>query len=1053
MDQSEEQAFIDELLERALVAPDQLEECRKLVGHTRSLGVGGANLRDTLVSKGLLDAEQAEEVWRHSLGGGGPQVIAGYELMKKIGQGGMGIVYLARHVNSDRIVALKILATRLVRDKQYVERFIREARAAGQLNHIHIIRGLDVGRSEQGHYYFAMEYVEGETVRDILKRQGRIAPDIALRIVIQMAKALDHAWQAGIIHRDVKPDNIMIARDGTAKLADLGLARSSLDEAEAVAAGKALGTPDYVSPEQARGKQDLDTRSDIYSLGATLFHMVTGTVPYAGETPAEIVGKHVNAPVPSARAANAQVPEALSAAIAKMMAKDPAERYQMPAELLEDLELIAAGKPPEHVQLQAGARAARPPAAPRKAAARRSARAESTGSYLSLAIAGGVVLLVLAGLALFWPASPGKATKTDSGQEETPVDKHLQAAQAAFDQATSWDQAQPNEYKRNIDAFLKIDRIYFDTEFGPRARMQADRIKQRLDAAAKTELDARTRRADDLIAALKLGDAVKVFGDFPPNLIVGNWAAKLDSAGRQARDKAVSKFNSEMAEARNLQEAGKEADALSKYGALAACGLQPQNSEAAAAIERIKQASTAQRAEALAKAWDAIQQATPAWRKARQYAEAIEALDKLLADNPPDDLAIQAKALREEFDLLAGFLKDAEAGALALKGRDVLLKNAAYRIEDVREGKIIAKAGDAAAQIDIDTLPASELTMLVKALRKADKDVQLRLGVFLLADTAEDKTRNLATIRRELEAAQKLGANAEPYLARLGLDEGTESDKAATTLWTAAQTEKDPKTRRDLLEKLLDKYGQTPTTTQHRNEITRLLESVKEAVVEPEILSSLLKGKLTMGKAGSFRAEYTFAENDQLADWEFVKGVQIVDGELLIPAGTAFTTKTVFLPKSVECNIGLVAGDETQGATLHVVLIPVDTRGGDIKPLDPCWNMDIVYGTGRDQVSHLACTTHGLEWKRTATVKLRQRYPLRMDFGSQGIDISFNRRFITTAPCRISARGGYRIRFSGASDGHTWGIDNLAISGVVDEDWLAAAARQAKFAPEKPAPK
>jgi serine/threonine-protein kinase len=204
------------------------------------------------------------------------------------------------------------------------------------LNHPNVVAAIDVG--EAGTYkFFVMEYVEGPTVAQLLARGGAMAPDRAVGIVIQVARALDHALANGMVHRDVKPANIILTETGVPKLCDLGLAKEVEKEGSDTQQGETLGTPDYIAPEQARGDLTIDIRADIYSLGATLFHMVTGTVPFAGPTPAVVMALHLTEPVPDARSRNPSVPARLSAAIRKMMAKDPADRFQAPAEVIDAL--------------------------------------------------------------------------------------------------------------------------------------------------------------------------------------------------------------------------------------------------------------------------------------------------------------------------------------------------------------------------------------------------------------------------------------------------------------------------------------------------------------------------------------------------------------------------------------------------------------------------------------------------------------------------------------------------------------------------------------------
>lgn len=277
------------------------------------------------------------------------RVLGGFELLAKVGRGGMGTVYKARQLSMDRIVAVKILYPRLAQDRSFIERFKKEAQAAARLNHRHIVQGIDAGEAD-GYYYFAMEFVDGETVHQIITREGALEERLALSIVRDVARALSHAHRYGIVHRDVKPGNIMLTRGGVVKLCDLGLARHIEDiRSTGRRTGQAVGTPYYISPEQARGEIDTDIRSDIYSLGATLYRMVVGEVPFDAPTPAEILRKHIREPLPWPKTRNPRLSDHICYIIAKMMAKSPEERYQTPAEVVQDIERVLAGEPPSSV--------------------------------------------------------------------------------------------------------------------------------------------------------------------------------------------------------------------------------------------------------------------------------------------------------------------------------------------------------------------------------------------------------------------------------------------------------------------------------------------------------------------------------------------------------------------------------------------------------------------------------------------------------------------------------------------------------------------------------
>jgi len=298
-----------------------------------------------MLSKGVVRPEELDFVRASLLPEEYPTQVAGFELIEKIGEGSMGVVYKARQKSMDRVVALKILSPRLARNARYIARFQREARAAARLNHPNIVAGIDVGEY-QGYHYFAMELIEGRTVQEILDEKGFIPERRAIEIAAQITDALGHAWDRGLIHRDVKPGNIVITADGTAKITDLGLAKYTQDEEIALTdTGTTLGTAYYLSPEQARGEGAIDIRSDIYGLGSTLFHMLTGQPPYHG-TPVSVMTQHVNAAVPDPKSIKKDLSDSISDVLKMMMAKDVRDRYHTPDELAIDLRRMLDGKKP-----------------------------------------------------------------------------------------------------------------------------------------------------------------------------------------------------------------------------------------------------------------------------------------------------------------------------------------------------------------------------------------------------------------------------------------------------------------------------------------------------------------------------------------------------------------------------------------------------------------------------------------------------------------------------------------------------------------------------------
>jgi len=264
----------------------------------------------------------------HELGGR-------YEIIERIGGGGMALVYRAHDILLNRNVAVKILRQQFVHDEEFVRRFNREAQAAASLSHPNIVSVYDVGQQDDTHY-IVMEYVEGRNLNDIIKERAPLQPDEAVRIAVQICDALDHAHLNQIIHRDIKPHNILIGKNGRVKVTDFGIARA-VTSSTITQTGSVVGSVHYLSPEHAKGVVTGE-KSDLYSLGVVLYQMVTGRLPFLGESPISVALKHLQDGFEEPRQVNPLIPQSLENVILRAMRKNPAERYASAREMLNDLE-------------------------------------------------------------------------------------------------------------------------------------------------------------------------------------------------------------------------------------------------------------------------------------------------------------------------------------------------------------------------------------------------------------------------------------------------------------------------------------------------------------------------------------------------------------------------------------------------------------------------------------------------------------------------------------------------------------------------------------------
>ncbi|MEM8835711.1 MAG: serine/threonine-protein kinase [Planctomycetota bacterium] len=320
------------VVERALCTREEVARCQGIMDR----GVA-KSLAEVLIKEGFATRTQIDRLAPAIDAANAGDRIPGFRLIEKIGKGAAATVFKAEQRSLDRMVAVKVMPKKWSSDSFFIERFYAEGRAAAKLNHPNIVQAIDVGFAS-GFHFFVMEYVPGQTVYDLTMSTGTVEEEEALGIIASVADGLRHAHERGLVHRDVKPKNIIMAERGLPKLADLGLARHVEDhEAAAAEAGQAYGTPYYMSPEQTLGEKEIGPASDIYSLGATCYHMLTGRVPFDGTSAEEVFHKHREHDLTPPHRANPNVTEGVSEVVTKMMAKRAHERFTDCNELLGEL--------------------------------------------------------------------------------------------------------------------------------------------------------------------------------------------------------------------------------------------------------------------------------------------------------------------------------------------------------------------------------------------------------------------------------------------------------------------------------------------------------------------------------------------------------------------------------------------------------------------------------------------------------------------------------------------------------------------------------------------
>jgi serine/threonine-protein kinase len=427
------------------------------------------------------------------------ELIAGrYELEELVGSGGMSSVYRAHDRLLERTVALKILHEQFTRDDAYVERFRREARAVAQLAHPNIVTVIDRGEQD-GRQFIVFEYVDGMNLKELMTQEGPASPREAIELALQVARGLSFAHENGLVHRDVKPQNVLLDADGRAKVTDFGIAHA-VDVDGMTITGTIMGTSNYIAPEQARG-QAVDEQTDVYSLGCVLYELLTGEVPFEGDNFVAVAMRHVNEPAPSVRDVRPDVPPRLDRAIQQAMAKDHGERFDSMADFAAELEAC-------HAELDGneGATMVVPPRTITRPGRRqaRAARRRSIWPFVLLGVGLAAVIGGLAGAILLQDNGGGSGNGGGGSANHGPI--HLSAT-TGFDPFGS-----PPGEEHNDEAGNATDRdpaTYWTTESYNGAQLGKQGVGVLLSAGRK--VSPRTIRVttdtDGFTAVIRAGDS------------------------------------------------------------------------------------------------------------------------------------------------------------------------------------------------------------------------------------------------------------------------------------------------------------------------------------------------------------------------------------------------------------------------------------------------------------------------------------------------------------------------------------------------------------------
>ncbi len=557
--QQEDVLFGEICKKNGLIDPEQLEEAYHILDDRRAKG-SVRSLEQVLVENRLLERKLASKVrtmvsaaldksrrkekkkerrermlWSKAQltdRSGSARRIGGYELLDELGTGAMGAVFRARQLSLNKIVALKLLLPKFARDRVYAERFMREARAAARLNHPNIILPFDVG-CDDGYHWIAMEFVPGINAREKIDQDGPMEVKAAVRICVEVIKALGFAWKHSIIHRDVKPANIMLCDDGRVKLGDLGLARVDTG-GELTQVGKCIGTPFYMAPEQAIDNRKIDSRCDIYSLGASLYHMVTGTVPYMGNTAAAVLTKHITEPLPDPREHRSDLPEPVVRVIGKMMAKDPDERYATAEEVLDDFKRLLAKK-----SVSAPALTPTSPTRPSRTKRNRGkttrtvrrVRRESPTAPIAIGV---IAFLALALLAWAVMRPRREPVRPDPGPDRPPAvataEELAEEARERKAEARLRSARAQESPTRRIAELRMLAADFTGTAAAREAIEEAERLEAEVEASDRDGLRKLREEADELAEEGRLGLALSLLENSRGRFATGDARTELESA-------------------------------------------------------------------------------------------------------------------------------------------------------------------------------------------------------------------------------------------------------------------------------------------------------------------------------------------------------------------------------------------------------------------------------------------------------------------------------------------------------------------------------------------
>jgi len=917
MPAQDEVAFLQVAIKFNAITKGRANECLKIQKTLEGQGKS-VDIYTILATKKYMSPETIQKIRdalaeEEKLKTGQVRRIGNFELIEKLGSGAMGTVYKAKQVTMKRMVALKILPPKLAKAKGFVDRFMREGQTAGMLDHPNIVRAVDVGQAD-GYYFFAMEFVEGQTLRKVMKEQNGPMPEkAAAEIILQIARALQHAYERKIVHRDIKPDNIMITKEGVAKLMDLGLAKSTTGETDLTIAGTTFGTPDYISPEQAKGQTQVDTRADIYSLGATFYHMVTNTTPFDGESPAVVMTKHINDPLESPKKRNDKLSDEVCNIIEKMMAKDPKDRYQTPQELIEDLFAFTHGKDPSRANADIAMLRAKKKKMGKKV------------STVPLIIAACVAVIGI-GIAIYFATRPKKVeTKTIIKETTAAQDAAAAAARlkeqrarelkAALDKLTIEEERDPTQYAtliKNYDDLAAKAKEEKVDEVSVQCETRAAAVKKRREEAAEQEVKKRRDTINELVKEEKFPAAVEQINTFPEVFRDTEARKALESLRDTIKAKAQEATDRAIAESKNLlakkeyENARKALTPIAGYGYEDLTALaKAQEAEIDMAIKKKDDMAV----EAVKESVPAIKSAIENAIKTRDWKAAFDKMDEVTKDKKYEIVMDQINPIIRRARYVQAFWQSVANGMSESVGK----KNGRVAIETLVpctiervEGMTVYLVDAAGKKFDkiVYKTDVKNAMPFFEALANKDPDAIAGAGMVCYygskSEAAPEDAQKLAELaEKNLSAAVEKERDVKDLLDALLAEKTAKIEAAAAESLAKIKKLMEAGKLSDAKNahtEFLNKFPDTKVAKDNKEYLEEVIATIDGKAVLKEMggLSSLVHGKMTGGGKKTVSVAYDFETKDQLQDWIGDWPYSIENKRLQVGSKTVLWTDAIY---------------------------------------------------------------------------------------------------------------------------------------------------------------